>query len=394
MNRQRKPYPTATDADPFSGDFTQRNADDVQDSLPILQWWGGIPAAADPREDNPRNNGGWFMEAKSLAVLGIHDLRSPIPPFRYTTLKFGNKSNGVEGWIASTLSLCFVQSAFGWEEKETGRAFPPGEYEKRKATGTHASLRGRTRALVGVLPLLDAGHVSLPVMVSVRGNFSKSLNFVLKHLRAMSAEATLLRNQSGSEGRVPPEAFRLDVFASPMREVGSGNQTSMVALPTIEAPALLARDYLVSHLVPVEWRGAGGLWDVWAEAHGERLALRVDDHHDEEEEAPPPATTFDNDEQPRRLSPREWAMWGSDFVRKQAPRHEGQPRNGQEYLRRLERFGFKGTPDDGIDFASKVLGRSMTMTADITNGELYALQLLLNHNDALEVVDAFYPVED
>src|SRR5690606_11334476 len=134
------------------------------------------------------------------------DPEYPVPGFEQVTLRLGGKP--IAGWGAPRLHLAFIFADFNWEDRETGRLrFAATEYERRKrfAPGTERELRGRTRCLVGVRELLDEG-VTEPLLLSVRGSYSASLNAILRDVKRMADEATRLRRRAGYEGGIPREA--------------------------------------------------------------------------------------------------------------------------------------------------------------------------------------------
>lgn len=259
MNHQR------ADTDPFASEFSQARAETTV-QWPVLQWHGGYAALADDTHLTMRTHGGFFIAEESLGLLDV-DVTRPPDGFDRVTLKLGGKE--VPGWGASLLRLAFLFSDFSWEDRATGRLhFPPEEYERRKqyAPGTERELRGRTRALVAVWELMDPA--SEPLLLSVRGTYSAALNAILREAGRMATEATRLRHAAGEEGAVPREAFWVPIYAGELQEVGSGQNTSRVALPKPHVPDEWSRDLLVRFLVGPEYRGTGGLWDRWANQYG------------------------------------------------------------------------------------------------------------------------------
>jgi hypothetical protein len=272
MNRpakQTNPKPSSQ-PDPFAGDFSQERAA-ITTILPVLQWHGGIVALAG--DDSMKARGGFFIEDDRIIELGL-DPASPPPGFERVTLRLGGKQ--VPGWGAVMLHIAFVLTEFHWEEREGSETFPATEYERRKSTapGTERALRGRTRALVGVRELLDAGVVD-PLVLSVRGSYSQALNAILRDLGRMAAEATKLRRRAGHEGAIPREAFYVPVYAGEMEEVGMGKETSTVARPKADIPEVLERDFLAASLAEATHRAPGGTFDQWVALHGEAWAQRI-----------------------------------------------------------------------------------------------------------------------
>lgn len=251
--------------DPFAGDFSQNRTAPAAGGWAVLQWHGGLANLVGDG-DSIKINGGFFIEADRIAELGL-DPDSPPPAFERVALRLGGKM--IAGWGASQLHLAFIFTDFAWEDRETGKfRFSPTEYERRKNLnpGSERELRGRTRALVAVRELLDEG-VTEPLLFSVRGTYSASVNGILRDLKRMADEATRLRRRAGHEGAISREAFWVLMYASVMTDVGEGNNTSRVSLPRADIPNDLPREFLVSSLVEEEHRRASGTFDQWAEFH-------------------------------------------------------------------------------------------------------------------------------
>ncbi len=251
--------------DPFAGDFSQTRTLPSGGSWPVLQWHGGLATLVGDG-DSMKINGGFFIEADRVLELGL-DPDSPPPAFERVALRLGGKL--IPRWGATQLELAFIFTDFSWEDRETGRLrFAAGEYERRKQTnpGTERELRGRTRALVAVRELLEEG-VTEPLILSIRGTYSASMNGILRDLKRMSDEATRLRRRAGNDGAIPREAFWVTVYAGAMTDVGEGSNTSRVSLPRADVPADLTRDFLVRSLVEETHRRADGTFDQWADFH-------------------------------------------------------------------------------------------------------------------------------
>jgi hypothetical protein len=264
--------------DPFAGEFSQARAtNNDTPSWPIVQWHGGLAALVGD-VDSMKATGGFFIEDERIAQLGLHP-DEPAPGFERVTLKLGG--NMVAGWGAGVLHISFLFTDFCWEEKEGGRVkarFPHGEYERRKQQepGAERNLRGRTRCLVGIQELLDFG-VAEPVLLTMRGTYSRSLNKIIQQANAMSREATKLRRQAGHDGAIPREAFWVPVEAGAMKEEGQGTQKSTVASPSCPLPETLDRKGLAACLVHEDYRKAGGMFDYWAQMYEDDWQRMVGD---------------------------------------------------------------------------------------------------------------------
>lgn len=263
-NGATKTPPTPTH-DPFAGDFSQTRTTPAAGGWPVLQWHGGLATLVGDG-DSMKINGGFFIEADRILELGL-DPDSPPPAFERVALRLGGKM--IAGWGASQLNLAFIFTDFAWEDRETGKfRFSSTEYERRKQQnpGSERELRGRTRALVAVRELLDEG-VTEPLLFSVRGTYSASVNGILRDLKRMADEATRLRRRAGHDGAISREAFWVLLYAGVMTDVGEGNNTSRVSLPRADVPTDLSREFLVSSLVEEGHRRIGGTFDQWAEFH-------------------------------------------------------------------------------------------------------------------------------
>lgn len=253
--------------DPFGGDFSQQRVVQSSTGWPVIQWHGGLASLVGD-SDSMKVMGGFFMEDDRITDLGL-DPNRPVPGFKKVALRLGG--NQIHGWGASQLHIAFLFTNFCWEDRETGRnRFAPEEYDRRKKLmqGTERELRGRTRTLVGVRELMNEGVVE-PVLLSMRGTYSASLNAILRDTRRMSDEATRLRRRAGHEGSIPREAFWIPVFAGGMEDVGEGTATSRVSRPTSDIPSNITREFLVQSLVEIEHRRGNGTFDVWADQYAE-----------------------------------------------------------------------------------------------------------------------------
>ena len=266
-NYSQRHAQTPMGSDPFGGDFSQERVTKVSASWPVIQWHGGLASLVGD-SDSMKITGGFFIENDRIADIGL-DPNQPPAGFEKVALRLGG--NQIRGWGASELHIAFLFTNFCWEDRETGRnRFAPDEYERRKKLmqGTERELRGRTRALVGVRELMDHGMVE-PVLLSMRGTYSASLNAILRDVRRMANEATRLRRRSGSDGAIPREAFWISVSAGSMEDVGEGTATSRVSRPTSTIPTVITREFLVQSLVEAEHRRAGGTFDSWASRYDE-----------------------------------------------------------------------------------------------------------------------------
>lgn len=259
---------TGAGGDPFGGDFSQQRVVQSSTGWPVIQWHGGLASLVGD-SDSMKVMGGFFMEDDRITDLGL-DPNRPVPGFDKVALRLGGKQ--IHGWGASQLNIAFLFTNFTWEDRETGRnRFAPEEYDRRKKLmqGTERELRGRTRALVGIRELMDQGVVE-PVLLSMRGTYSASLNAILRDVRRMSDEATRLRRRAGHEGSIPREAFWVPVSAGSMEDVGEGTATSRVSRPTSDIPLAITRDFLVQSLVEMEHRRTNGTFDMWADQYAEQ----------------------------------------------------------------------------------------------------------------------------
>ncbi|MEI2701829.1 MAG: hypothetical protein V9E83_05430 [Baekduia sp.] len=111
--------------------------------------------------------------------------------------------------------------------------------------------------------------VADPVLVTLRGTYSRALDTLIRdRLGAMAANATKLRQRRGLSGAVPREAFWLPVVPASPARVGSGVNTSEVALPTSPLPEALPSDddafrsLVRPLLVPAEYTRPDGHFDA------------------------------------------------------------------------------------------------------------------------------------
>ena len=265
MNDRRRPTPATTD--PFGGQFSQERASLSATTWPVLQWHGGL-ASLVGESDSMKITGGFFLEDDRILDLGLEP-DEPVEGFERVALRLGGKL--IAGWGASRLSLAFLYTDFCWEDRESGKLrFPAEEYERRKQQmpGSERELRGRTRALVAVDELMQAG-VTEPLILSVRGTYSAALNAILRDGQRMATEATKLRQRAGHSGAIPREAFWVTIYAGRMSVVGEGSNTSRVSLPQAEIPLTLNRDFLIRALVDEPLRRPAGIFDQWAERYEE-----------------------------------------------------------------------------------------------------------------------------
>lgn len=177
------------------------------------------------------------------------------------------------GWGFALAHLAVLRVALGWEDRETRRRFPLGEYRRRKEADPASldRLRGRLYALAVVRELAEAGAIA-PALVTARGTYSRALDGLIRdRLGALATHATKIRGRAGREGEVPPEAFWLPIVPAAPTRVGSGANTSEVALPATTLPAQLPPDdagFLALArplLVPPGHTAPGGEFDrLWA----------------------------------------------------------------------------------------------------------------------------------
>lgn len=252
--------------DPFGGDFSQARSTTAQtDFEAVLQWHIGLPSL-EGDGGGMKIYGGVFIDAERVLALGLNP-DTPPDGFERVALRLGGKM--IPGWGASRVTLAVLKNDFVWEDRETGRKkFPPQEYESRKAKndGSERELRGRTRALVWVKELYEAG-LGKPILLSVRGEASAAINKILRDLKRMAEEATRLRRRAGHSGEIPREAFGIEVYASAFQDLGSGANTSRGALPCADIPADVSREFLLAHLLEDDLRKVGGAFDVWSEQY-------------------------------------------------------------------------------------------------------------------------------
>ncbi len=259
---------STTADDLFGGDYSQDRIVARATWPATMQWHGG--QARGSREDF-ETLGGFFLPDDGIRGLGLDPEAAPVGVAR-ETLKFG--ANRESGWGFALAHLAILQTAFGWEDRETRERFPRDEYRRRRQSGAGGEerLRGRLYALTVVRELADHGAAE-PVLVTLRGTYSRALEtLVRERLGALAATATKLRQRSGRQGAVPREAFWLPVLPAPLAYVGSGSQTSEVALPTTTLPETVPGDDRAfvdlarPLLVPREYTRAGGRFDeIWAQ---------------------------------------------------------------------------------------------------------------------------------
>lgn len=286
-NYSQRNAPVPAGADPFGGDFSQERITKSSTSWPVLQWHGGLASLVGDG-DSMKINGGFFIEDDRITDMGL-DPNRPAPGFDRLSLRLGG--NQIFGWGASMLHIGFLFTNFCWEDRETGRnRFAPNEYDRRKKEmqGAERELRGRTRALVAVRELMAEGVVE-PMLLSMRGTYSASLNAILRDLRRMADEATRLRRRAGYEGSIPREAFWVPIYAGGMEDVGEGTAVSRVSRPATDIPLNLTRDILIQNLVEAEHRRTNGTFDQWAERYAEVWEEKTAIPDPEPEPEPAPA---------------------------------------------------------------------------------------------------------
>lgn len=250
--------------DIFGGDYSQARATARATWPATLQWHGGNSRSA---RDDFESRGGFFLPEEGVRNLGL-DPASPPRGASEETLKFETKRES--GWGFAVIHLAVLQTAFGWEDRDTRQRFPRDEYRRRREAqaGDEARLRGRLYVMAVVRELADFG-VADPVLVTLRGTYSRALDGLVRdRLGAIAAHATKLRQRRGLEGAVPREAFWLPVVPGAPARVGSGANTSEVALPASPLPEVLPTDddafrgLVRPLLVPAEFTRPGGRFDT------------------------------------------------------------------------------------------------------------------------------------
>jgi hypothetical protein len=229
-----------------------------------LQWHGGNSRSA---RDDFESRGGFFLPEEGIRNLGL-DPADPPAGATVETLKFETKRES--GWGFARIHFAVLQTAFGWEDRDTRQRFSRDEYRRRRETqdGSEAKLRGRLYVMAVVRELEELG-VADPLLVTLRGTYSRALDSLIRdRLGAIASTATKLRQRRGLSGAVPREAFWLPVVPASPARVGSGANTSEVALPTSPLPETLPTDdaafraLVRSLLVPAEHTCPGGHFDT------------------------------------------------------------------------------------------------------------------------------------
>jgi hypothetical protein len=248
----------------FGGDYSQARATSRASWPATLQWHGGNSRSA---RDDFESRGGFFLPEEGIRNLGL-DPADPPAGATLDTLKFETKRES--GWGFAQIHFAILQTAFGWEDRDTRQRFARDEYRRRRETqdGSEAKLRGRLYVMA-VARELDESGVSDPVLVTLRGTYSRALDTLIRdRLGAIASTATKLRQRRGLEGAVPREAFWLPVAPDAPARVGSGANTSEVALPTSPLPEVLPSDDTAFRslvrplLVPPDYVRAGGRFDL------------------------------------------------------------------------------------------------------------------------------------
>lgn len=250
--------------DLFGGDYSQARATSRASWPATLQWHGGNSRSA---RDDFESRGGFFLPEEGIRNLGL-DPAYPPESAALETLKFETKRES--GWGFAHIHLAVLQTAFGWEDRDTRQRFPRDEYRRRRETkdGSEAKLRGRLYVMAVVRELDELGATD-PVLATLRGTYSRALDILIRdRLGALATNATKLRQRRGLDGAVPREAFWLPVRPDAPARVGSGANTSEVALPTSPLPEALPADdeafrALVRPLLtPGEFVRPGGRFDA------------------------------------------------------------------------------------------------------------------------------------
>lgn len=224
--------------DLFGGEYSQARATSRATWPATLQWHGGNSRSA---RDNFESRGGFFLPEEGIRALGL-DPALPPTGAACEALKFETKRE--QGWGFASIQLAILQTAFGWEDRDTRQRFPRDEYRRRREAqdGGEARLRGRLYVMAVARELADLGATE-PVLVTLRGTYSRALDGLIRdRLGALAATATKLRQRRGLAGVVPREAFWLPVTPGAPARVGSGANTSEVALPASPVPDVLPPD--------------------------------------------------------------------------------------------------------------------------------------------------------
>lgn len=248
----------------FGGDYSQARATGRASWPATLQWHGGNSRSA---RDDFDSRGGFFLPEEGIRTLGLDPARPP-EGATFETLKFETKRES--GWGFASIHLAILQTAFGWEDRDTRQRFPRDEYRRRREAqeGGEARLRGRLYVMAVARELDDLG-VADPVLATLRGTYSRALDGLVRdRLGAIAATATKLRQRRGLDGAVPREAFWLPVVPGAPARVGNGANTSEVALPASPLPEALPpgddafRALVRPLLVPAEYTRPNGRFDA------------------------------------------------------------------------------------------------------------------------------------
>lgn len=247
----------------FGGDYSQARATGRASWPATLQWHGGNSRSA---RDDFESRGGFFLPEEGIRNLGL-DPADPPAGATLETLKFETKRES--GWGFARIHFAVLQTAFGWEDRDTRQRFGRDEYRRRREVqdGSEAKLRGRLYVMA-VARELDELRVADPALVTLRGTYSRALDTLIRdRLGAMASNATKLRQRRGLSGAVPREAFWLPVVPASPARVGSGVNTSEVSLPTSPLPEALPSDddafrsLVRPLLVPAEYTRPDGHFD-------------------------------------------------------------------------------------------------------------------------------------
>ena len=254
----------STSDDLFGGDYSQARATGRASWPATLQWHGGNSRSA---RDDFESRGGFFLPEEGIRNLGL-DPADPPAGATLETLKFETKRES--GWGFARIHFAVLQTAFGWEDRDTRQRFSRDEYRRRRESGdgSEAKLRGRLYVMAVVRELDELG-VADPVLATLRGTYSRALDGLIRdRLGVIAATATKLRQRRGLDGAVPREAFWLPVVPAAPARVGSGANTSEVALPASPLPEALPPDdeafraLVRPLLVPGEYTRPGGRFDT------------------------------------------------------------------------------------------------------------------------------------
>src|SRR3954453_14419529 len=157
--------------DIFGGNYSQARATGPAPWPATLQWHGGNSRSA---RDDFECRGGFFLPEEGVRNLGL-DPAGPPKGASEETLKFETKRES--GWGFATIHLAVLQTAFGWEDRDTRQRFPRDEYRRRREAPDGGGARPRRRLYVMAVARELAGlGAADPVLVTLRGTYSRALD--------------------------------------------------------------------------------------------------------------------------------------------------------------------------------------------------------------------------